>query len=51
VNETTPKTEQLVLLLILGGHKDGDEAYKHKNHVRAGAPDLRDGELDEVGLR
>jgi hypothetical protein len=35
---------------ILDGHKDGDAAYKHKNNVRAGAPDLRDGELDEIGL-
>jgi hypothetical protein len=34
----------------LGEHKDDSATYKYKNNVRAGVPDLSDGELDEIGL-
>lgn len=45
----TPKDERLVLRLDLIGHKDC-ATYKCKSNVRAGAPDLSEDVLAEVGL-
>ena len=44
------RVEQSVSLLDLGEHKHINSTYKCKNDIRAGVPDLSDGELAEIGL-
>jgi hypothetical protein len=44
------RVEQSVSLLDLGEHKHINTTHKCKNDIRAGVPDLSDGELTELGL-